>query len=175
MQRAILHPHFLNPRTPAFLARFRAFTSTLLQRVTAHCSRWHGCCKSFEQTLYLKGSDDMKPVSRVNTTEENIDQSQSRSQERSQDRSQEKTPEARDENRPAGASFAAPDLNAIGKTINSYVDQAKDVASDVVSKAQGYGSDALDETSSFIRKYPGQTLAAGFGLGVLLGITLARR
>jgi ElaB/YqjD/DUF883 family membrane-anchored ribosome-binding protein len=63
----------------------------------------------------------------------------------------------------------------LSQTLSGYADQAKEMASDALSKAEGYGSDALDETSSFIRKYPGQTLAVGFGLGVALGIALARR
>ncbi len=115
----------------------------------------------------------MKPVSsrsNVSSTEENNNQSQSRSQ-GSQNRS-----EGSDEHRPMGASStASPDFGGISKTLSGYADQAKEIATDALSKAQGYGTDALDESSSFIRRYPGQTLAAGFGLGVLLGVALARR
>ena len=56
-----------------------------------------------------------------------------------------------------------------------YLNKAGGVATDVASKAKEYGDMAVDETTSFIRKYPTQSLLAGFGIGLLIGIGLARR
>ena len=51
--------------------------------------------------------------------------------------------------------------------------KVQDVAGDLVSGAQEYGEMALEETSGFIKKYPAQSIAAGFGVGILVGYALS--
>ncbi len=53
--------------------------------------------------------------------------------------------------------------------------KAKDMATNLKDKAQEYGGIAVDETSSFIKRYPAQSLLIGFGAGLAIGLLVARR
>ena len=59
--------------------------------------------------------------------------------------------------------------------VSDIVSTIKQGATDVDSKAQEFGENAVDETSSMIRRYPGRSLAVGLGIGCLVGILIARR
>lgn len=53
--------------------------------------------------------------------------------------------------------------------------KAKEIATNLKDKAQEYGGIAVDETSSFIKRYPAQSLLVGFGAGLAIGLLVARR
>lgn len=55
------------------------------------------------------------------------------------------------------------------------VSRAGDVASDVAGKAQKKASDAVEGTSSLIRRYPVQAVLIGFGLGAIMTVALRSR
>lgn len=104
----------------------------------------------------------MKPVSRVNTATD--DNKENRNQERnttSSSQGQGQNPSQSSE----GFSGA----------IGNFTDRAQDMASQAIEKVQEYGESALEQTGSFVRRYPAQTLLAGLGVGLILGWALSRR
>lgn len=66
-------------------------------------------------------------------------------------------------------------VDNIGETASQFSERAVDIATNFKDKAQEYGGKALDETSTLIKKYPAQSLLAGFGLGLVCGLLFARR
>lgn len=63
-------------------------------------------------------------------------------------------------------------MGNIKETAQGAADKAKEALSQVAEKAQEYGETAVSETSSFIKRYPLQSLLVGFGLGFLVGMNL---
>lgn len=61
------------------------------------------------------------------------------------------------------------------ETSGQVADKAKEFATNIKDKAQEYGEMAIDETGSFIRRYPAQSLLVGFGAGLAIGLLVARR
>jgi ElaB/YqjD/DUF883 family membrane-anchored ribosome-binding protein len=134
----------------------------------------------------------MKPVSRVNpATEENQGQDRNSTNMDSSSRdssrnSGKQSSESRGESRGEGSremrreksgeeSGSGFSTEAIGTAFNSFAGKASEVASNVMDKAQEYGTGAVEQSGTFIRRYPTQTLLAGFGIGLVLGLGLGRR
>jgi len=119
----------------------------------------------------------MKPVSRANpATEENKNQERSNTMESgssnqgNQNQGNQSRSQGRSESRGGGS-----ELGGIGSTVSDFAERAQDVASNVLGKAQEYGSDALEQSGVFVRRYPAQTLLAGFGIGLVMGLAIGRR
>lgn len=63
----------------------------------------------------------------------------------------------------------------LGKKISGIGHRAQEIASTAYDSAREYGGQAVEQTGTFIRRYPTQMLFAGFGAGVLLGLIIRRR
>ena len=101
----------------------------------------------------------MKPISRVNTaTDENKEN-------RGHDRNT--TSESSENTSMLGSDHTS--------SIGNFTDRAQEMASTALNKAQEYGETALEETGSFVRRYPAQTLLAGLGIGLFVGWAWSRR
>lgn len=59
--------------------------------------------------------------------------------------------------------------------VKDVAEKTKQVATDVTDKAGEYLSDASKEVNTVLRKYPLQSLLAGFGLGCLVGVLVGRK
>ncbi len=61
------------------------------------------------------------------------------------------------------------------KSAGRVVRNIRDEAENAMETAQEYGQMAVDESRTWIRRHPGQSLLAGFGAGLLAGLLIARR
>jgi len=62
-----------------------------------------------------------------------------------------------------------------GKGATELFRRGKEMATDLADRAQEYGADASKEVSAVLKKYPLQSIAVGFGLGILAGTLVSRR
>jgi ElaB/YqjD/DUF883 family membrane-anchored ribosome-binding protein len=53
--------------------------------------------------------------------------------------------------------------------------KGQEIAADLKSKAQDYGTQAFDRFSGYLEDYPMQSLLVGFGVGCLVGVLIGRR
>ncbi|MBY0369824.1 hypothetical protein K2X33_04000 [bacterium] len=70
------------------------------------------------------------------------------------------------------AEDVASNLKSVGQSIWGQAGEIKDAA---VDKARDLGEMASDEAQSLLKNHPGPVLAAGFGVGLLVGFLVARR
>lgn len=66
-------------------------------------------------------------------------------------------------------------LSSVKQGVSQGMHKAQELGSDLKDKAQEYGEMAVEETNSFIRRYPTQVLIAGLGAGLLIGYFLPRK
>jgi len=62
-----------------------------------------------------------------------------------------------------------------GKGATELFRRGKEMATDLAGRAQEYGADASKEVSAVLKKYPLQSIAVGFGLGIVAGSLISRR
>jgi len=62
-----------------------------------------------------------------------------------------------------------------GKGATELFRRGKEMATDLAGRAQEYGVDASKEVSAVLKKYPLQSIAVGFGLGIVAGSLISRR
>ena len=70
---------------------------------------------------------------------------------------------------------SAAKVTHLKENISQLKAKAQETASDVAHKAQEYGGKAVEETRSYVRHNPGQSLLIGFGAGLVIGYTLSRK
>ena len=58
---------------------------------------------------------------------------------------------------------------------STLLDRAQETASNVTRRAQDIATQATENTETAIRRYPLQSLAVGFGIGVLIGLLIPSR
>jgi ElaB/YqjD/DUF883 family membrane-anchored ribosome-binding protein len=64
---------------------------------------------------------------------------------------------------------------SLGEEMSDYARDASRMASEQFSRAQDTAVDAFDEVEAAIRRNPLSAVAIALGVGVLLGVVLARR
>jgi hypothetical protein len=74
-------------------------------------------------------------------------------------------------------SQANPKMSSIpgGKEATELFRKGQEIAGDVMEKATEYASDASEEVTTVLRRYPVQSLLVGFGLGCFVGALVSRR
>ncbi len=73
------------------------------------------------------------------------------------------------------STLGGDDLSNIKEKAVEYKEKAQGLATDTLDKVRHYGSEAMDQSGSFIRRYPAPILLAGLGIGMLAGFFIGRR
>jgi ElaB/YqjD/DUF883 family membrane-anchored ribosome-binding protein len=127
----------------------------------------------------------MKPVSRVNNaTEDNKESernsaspesfsSKSSSGSSNYNSALSRTPS--DENTLGADAELGEDAGEDGGNVSNLGHRAQDLVTRFAGQAKEYGGKAVEQTGSFVKRHPGPTLLAGFGVGILVGVAIARR
>lgn len=76
---------------------------------------------------------------------------------------------------PGGKPPTEEKTDTVSSQASDLVNKGQKIASEVVDKAGEYTADARREVGELVRKYPLQSLLAGFGVGWLAGLALRRK
>lgn len=85
--------------------------------------------------------------------------------------------EAKQEQSEQATNEPNPKLSAIvgGASTGEFLKRSQEYAQHFAEKAREVSVNATEEVANVLRKYPIQSLVAGFGLGVLAGVLISRR